>query len=730
MPHTQGLYDPQYESDACGVGLLVNIRGIKSHQLVEKGLQVLEHMVHRGAEGADPKTGDGAGIMVQIPHEFILLQGIAVPEKGRYGCGLVFLPHDEDTQQIIFDIIEREAIELGLTLIAVRDIPTNNEQLGPVARKAEPVIKQIFIADEKSNDSIEPRLYVLRRRIEKKVTESSLPDKETFYIVSLSSRVIVYKGMLSSLQLRYYFPDLMNPHFTTGMALVHSRFSTNTFPTWSLAQPFRMLGHNGEINTIQGNRMWMKARECVLHPQTLGGADVTPVIQPDMSDSASLDNVLEFFVMSGMSLPHALAMLVPESFNDKNPISSELKAFYEYHSIMMEAWDGPATLLFSDGRYAGGMLDRNGLRPARYLITNNDTMVIASEMGVLAFDPSEVKEKGRLRPGKMLMVDMEKGEIYHDAELKEKLASEFPYRDWLSRNRIILDKISSGRKVGNKVDDFARLLHTFFYHREEVEKIITPMVVDAKEPVNSMGNDTPLAVMSNEPQLLFNYFRQHFAQVTNPPIDPLREELVMSLDSYIGAIDMNLLEPNPEICKMVLLKRPIITNQELDILCNLRYKGFNTRKLSMTFPVKEGAEGITKALERLCKEAEAAVDEGCNYIVLSDRGVNADNAPIPSLLATSAVHHHLIDCKKRLQTALVVETADAREVMHFALLSGYGASAINPYLAFAVINDLVERQEIQLDYNTAVKNYIKAIDKGLLKVMSKMGISTLTSYKG
>ena len=674
MPYAQGLYDPRHESDACGVGLLVNIRGVKSHQLVEKGLQVLEHMVHRGAEGADPKTGDGAGIMVQIPHEFILLQGIAVPEKGRYGCGLVFLPHDDDTQQIIFDIIEREAIELGLTLIAVRDVPTNNEQLGPVARKAEPTIKQIFIADEKSNDSIEPRLYVLRKRIEKKVSELTLPDKDAFYIVSLSSRVIVYKGMLSSLQLRYYFPDLMNPHFTTGMALVHSRFSTNTFPTWSLAQPFRMLGHNGEINTIQGNRMWMKARECVLHPQTLGGADVTPVIQPDMSDSASLDNVLEFFVMSGMSLPHALAMLVPESFNDKNPISSELKAFYEYHSIMMEAWDGPATLLFSDGRYAGGMLDRNGLRPARYLITNNDTMVIASEMGVLAFDPSEVKEKGRLRPGKMLMVDMEKGEIYHDAELKEKLASEFPYRDWLSRNRIILDKISSGRKVENKVNDFARLLHTFFYHREEVEKIITPMVVDVKEPVNSMGNDTPLAVMSNEPQLLFNYFRQHFAQVTNPPIDPLREELVMSLDSYIGAIDMNLLEPNPEICKMVLLKRPIITNQELDILCNLRYKGFNTRKLSMTFPVKEGAEGITKALERLCKEAEAAVDEGCNYIVLSDRGVNADNAPIPSLLATSAVHHHLIDCKKRLQTALVVETADAREVMHFALLSGYGAS--------------------------------------------------------
>ncbi|MCM1094135.1 MAG: glutamate synthase large subunit [Lachnospiraceae bacterium] len=730
MPKAQGLYDPMHEHDACGVGLLVNIRGIKSHQLVEKGLQVLEHMVHRGAEGADPKTGDGAGIMVQIPHEFILLQGIAVPEKGRYGTGLVFLPEDEENQQLILDIIEREAIEMGLSLIAVRDVPTNNESLGVVAREAEPEIKQIFIADERTTDDLDPKLYILRRRIEKKIAASAIPEKDSFYIVSLSSRILVYKGMLSSLQLRYYYPDLMNPHFTTGMVLVHSRFSTNTFPTWSLAQPFRMLGHNGEINTIQGNRMWMKARECVLHPEALGGADVTPIVQPGMSDSASLDNVLEFFVMGGMSLPHALAMLVPESYNDKNPISPELKAFYEFHSILMEAWDGPATLLFSDGRYAGGMLDRNGLRPARWLITNNDTMVVASEMGVLAFDPSEVKEKGRLRPGKMLMVDMEKGEIYHDAELKEKLASEFPYRDWLSKNRIILDKITTGRKVDEKVDDFARQLHAFNYHREEVEKIITPMVTDGKEPVNSMGCDTPLAVLSKEPQLLYNYFRQHFAQVTNPPIDPLREELVMSLDSYIGAIDMNLMEPNPELCKMVLLKRPIITNQELDLLCNLRYKGFNTRKLAMTFTVADGAKGLEEGVERLCLEAEKAVDEGCNYIVLSDRGVDKDNAPIPALLATSAVHHHLIDRKKRLQTALIIETGDAREVMHFALLSGYGASAINPYLAFAVINDLVEKKEIQLDFHTAQKNYIKAVDKGLLKVMSKMGISTITSYKG
>ena len=730
LPRQQGLYNPNNEKDACGVGLLANINGIKSHQLVEKGLQVLENMVHRGAEGADSKTGDGAGIMVQIPHEFILLQGIAVPEKGRYGSGLMFLPKNDDSQQLILDILERETLELGLSMLPVRDVPTNNELLGRVAKAAEPAIKQIFIADERTNEDIEPKLYVLRRRVEKKVAESAVVGKEDFYIVSLSSRVIIYKGMLSSLQLRYYFPDLMNPHFTTGMALVHSRFSTNTFPTWSLAQPFRMLGHNGEINTIQGNRMWMHARECVLNPKSLGGADVSPIIQPNMSDSASLDNVLEYFVMAGMSLPHALAMLVPESFNDKNPISPELKAFYEYHSILMEAWDGPATLLFSDGRYAGGMLDRNGLRPARYLITTNNTIVVASEMGVLPFEASEVKEKGRLRPGKMLMVDMEKGEIYDDALLKENLANEFPYRDWLAKNRIKLDQINSGKKVNNDVADYMRLLTTFNYHKEEIEKIITPMVTDAKEPVHSMGNDTPLAVMSDFPQTLFNYFRQHFAQVTNPPIDPLREELVMSLDSYIGAIKMNLLEPTPDLCKMVELNRPILTNSELDILCNLRYKGFNTRKVKMTFAVKDGAEGLRKGIESLCLEAEKAVDEGCNYIVLSDRDVDAEHAPIPSLLATSAVHHHLIEHKKRVQTALIIETADAREVMHFALLSGYGASAINPYLAFAIIDDLVKQKEIQLDFNTAMKNYIKAIDKGLLKIMSKMGIATITSYKG
>lgn len=725
-----GLYSADNEHDACGVGLLVNIKGGKSHQLVEKGLQVLEHMVHRGAEGADSNTGDGAGIMVQIPHEFILLQGIPVPEKGRYGTGLLFLPKTGESSAELIDIVERCSMQAGFKMLPVRKVPVNNTILGEVAKSVEPEIVQIFLADENEGDDTELRLYLLRREIEKKIADSDIAGKKDFYILSLSSRNIVYKGMLSSLQLRYYFMDLTNPYFTSAMALVHSRFSTNTFPAWNLAQPFRLLGHNGEINTIRGNRLWMKARECVLHPENFKGKDVTPTIQEGMSDSASLDNVLEFFVMAGMSLPHALAMLLPESFNDKNPISHDLKAFYEYHSILMEAWDGPAALLFSDGRYAGGMLDRNGLRPARYIITHNDMLVMASETGVLQFDASEVKEKGRLRPGKILMVDMEQGEVYHDRDIKSQLASQFPYAEWLSKNRIILDKISSGRKVKDEVDKLGVMLKAFGYHREEIEKVIMPMAVDGKEPVNSMGNDVPLAVLSRLPRSLFSYFRQHFAQVTNPPIDPLREQLVMSLDSYIGAIKMNLLEPSPDLCKMVELKRPILTNRELDILCNLRYKGFNTRKISVTFDIDKGAEGLKEALDRICRESEDAVDSGCNYIVLSDRDVSEQRAAIPAILATSAVHHHLINCRKRVQTALVVETAEAREVMHFALLSGYGASAVNPYLAFAVIKELVDDGEIQLDYETASAHYIKAVDNGLLKIISKMGISTLTSYKG
>lgn len=537
--------------------------------------------------------------------------------------------------------------------------------------------------------------------------------------------------MLSSLQLRNYYPDLTNNYFTSGLALVHSRFSTNTFPTWGLAQPFRLLAHNGEINTIRGNRGWMEARESVLSSPTLGDIkEIRPIIQPGMSDSASLDNVLEFLVMSGLSLPHAMAMLVPESFNEKNPISEDLKSFYEYHSILMEPWDGPAALLFSDGRFAGGMLDRNGLRPARYLITKNDMMVVASEVGVMDFEPGDIKEKGRLQPGKILLVDTEKGEIFYDGELKKQLAEAKPYRIWLSTNRIELDELKSGRKMPHHVENYDRMLRTFGYSKEDTEKLIIPMASTGAEPIHSMGNDTPLAVLSDKPQLLYNYFRQQFAQVTNPPIDPLREELVMSLTEYIGAVGMNILTPSESHCKMVRLNHPILSNTQLDILCNIRYKGFKTVKLPMLFEVAKGKAGLQEALTELCKQAEASVTEGVNYIVLTDRNVDATHAVIPSLLAVSAVHHHLISVGKRVQTALVVESGEIREVMHAALLLGFGASALNPYMAFAILDKLVKNKDIQLDYATAEKNYIKSICKGLFKIMSKMGISTIRSYRG
>lgn len=720
----EGLYRAENEHDACGVGMIVNIHGGKSHELVDSALKVLENMKHRGAEGADNKTGDGAGIMLQIPHEFILLQGIPVPEKGYYGTGLVFLPKDVAEQEQILSIFIEEIEREGLSLMHLRTVPTNSGILGEEALATEPAIKQVFITGA-TPETLERKLYIVRKKVERRI------DNKNFYICSLSSKNIVYKGMLSSTQLREYYPDLTQPYFTSGLAIVHSRFSTNTFPTWGLAQPFRLLAHNGEINTIRGNRAWMEARESVLSTQTLGNIkDIRPIIQPNMSDSASLDNVLEFLVMSGLSLPHAMAMLVPESFNDKNPISEDLKAFYEYHSILMEPWDGPAALLFSDGRFAGGMLDRNGLRPARYLITKNNTMVVASEAGVIGFEASEIKEKGRLQPGKILLIDTQEGNIYYDGELKDRLATAHPYRQWLSANRIELDMLKSGRKVENTVEQFDKHLRIFGYTREDVERTITPMATNGSEPIASMGNDTPLAVLSDRPQSLFNYFRQQFAQVTNPAIDPIREELVMSLTEYVGAVGMNILSPNESHCKMVRLPQPILTNRQLDILCNIRYKGFNTIKLPMVFEASKGAEGLKEALGNLCHMAEQSVNDGINYIILSDRGVDETHAAIPSLLAVSAVHHYLISVQKRMETALVVESGETREVMHAALLIGYGASAINPYMAFAVLDDLVKRGEVQMNYETAEKNYIKAICKGLYKVLSKMGISTLRSYRG
>ena len=731
QPKQLGLYEASHEHDACGVGMLVNIQGGKSHELVESALKVLENMRHRGAEGADNKTGDGAGIMLQIPHEFILLQGIPVPEKGKYGTGLLFLPKDEKDQATILSVIIEEIEKEGLTLMHLRNVPTCPEILGEAALANEPDIKQIFITGFTESETADRKLYIIRKRIENRIRKSDIPTREDFYIVSLSTKNIVYKGMLSSLQLRNYFPDLTNSYFTSGLALVHSRFSTNTFPTWGLAQPFRLLAHNGEINTIRGNRGWMEARESVLSSPALGDIrEIRPIVQQGMSDSASLDNVLEFLIMSGLSLPHAMAMLVPESFNEKNPISEDLKAFYEYHSILMEPWDGPAALLFSDGRYAGGMLDRNGLRPARYLITQGGMMVVASEVGVMDFEPGDIKEKGRLQPGKILLIDTEKGEIYYDGELKKQLAEAKPYRTWLAGNRIELDELKSGRKVSHSVENYDSMLRIFGYSKEDVERLIVPMCTTGAEPINSMGNDTPLAVLSDKPQLLYNYFRQQFAQVTNPPIDPIREELVMSLTEYIGAVGMNILTPSENHCKMVRLNHPILNNAQLDILCNIRYKGFKTVKLPLLFEVAKGCRGLQEALATLCKQAEESVNEGVNYIVLSDRDVDAAHAAIPSLLAVSAVHHHLISVGKRVQTALIVESGEIREVMHAALLLGFGASALNPYMAFAVIDKLVNEKEIQLDYATAEKKYIKSVCKGLFKIMSKMGISTIRSYRG
>ena len=700
--------------------MVVNIHGNKSHELVDNALKVLENMRHRGAEVGN--DGDGAGIMLQIPHEFILLQGIPVPEKGKYGTGLVFLPSDEKVQAEILSIMIEEIEREGLQLMHLRTVPVKPECLGEAARSTLPDIKQVFVTGV-SDDKVEafPRtLYIIRKKIERRVAHKD------FYICSLSNTNIVYKGMLSSVQVRQFYTDLTNPYLTSGLALVHSRFSTNTFPTWALAQPFRLLAHNGEINTIRGNRGWMRARESVLGSEALGDIrQLSPIVQPGMSDSASLDNVLEFLMMSGLSLPHAMSVLVPESFNDKNPISEDLKAFYEYHSILMEPWDGPAALLFSDGRFAGGMLDRNGLRPARYTITKNDMMVVASEVGVMDFDPKEIAEKGRLQPGKILLIDTQEGRIYYDGEIKRQLAGEHPYRQWLSTNRIQLEKLKSGRHVDNSVPRLMQKQLLFGYGEEDVSATIIPMAVNGQEPTASMGNDTPLAVLSERPQTFFNYFRQQFAQVTNPAIDSIREELVMSLTEYIGRVGTGILNPDETNCKMVRLPHPILNNTQLDILCNIRYKGFNTIKLPMLF-----TDDLKTALDQLCRKAEQSVDEGYNYIILTDRDADEGHVPIPSLLAVSAVHHYLISVGKRVQTALIVESGEIRETMHAALLLGYGASALCPYLTFAILDDLVKRGKIQEDYSTAEANYIKAVKKGLFKIMAKMGISTIRSYRG
>jgi glutamate synthase (NADPH/NADH) large chain len=735
LPEIQGLYDSQNEHDSCGIGFVTQIKGIKSHSIIEKGLEVLINMSHRGAEGSDNESGDGAGILIQIPHSFVVSKGINVPGEGKYGTGIVFLPKNvrcrQNCEKILLDAIAAEELDV----IDFHDVQVDSSVLGEISASTEPFIRQIYITGNYEQEELERKLYLARKQAELKIRESAIANRHSFYIPSLSSKVLIYKGMFTPEQIARYYVDLKDEKMESAIALVHSRFSTNTFPTWDLAQPFRILAHNGEINTIKANRMWLGAREPVMQTELFGDdlKKLFPIIEPGKSDSASLDNALEFLVMSGKTLPHALSMLIPESWNDKNPIPDSLKAFYEYHSTIMEPWDGPASIVLSDGRYIGGTLDRNGLRPSRYVITKDDVIVMGSEVGVQVFPPEKIRQKGRLRPGKILLVDTKFGIIVPDDELKKQLTDRNPYTNWLKGNRIELKDIEVKKRVPTTLNNkFNTYLKVFGYSKEDVEFLIKPMACDGQEPVNSMGNDIPLAVMSDKPQRIFNYFRQLFAQVTNPPIDPIREGLVMSLTIYSGSVSRNLLKESPSQCKLIKFRSPVITNTDLGKIKNLDQSEFSHQVIPILFPAdaKEKGKALELALEDICKKAEEAVNKGNNFIILSDRGINKKLAPIPSLLAVSAVHHHLINVKKRVQAGLIVETADAREVNHFALLFGYGASVVNPYAALAVIENLANNKEIDMDYVKARENYIKAINKGLLKILSKMGISTLRSYFG
>ena len=737
-----GLYDPRFEHDACGVGFVCDIKGRKSHLIVENGLEILRRLSHRGATGADPKTGDGAGLLIQMPHEFFkqvcLSEKITLPPLGEYGSGLIFLPRREKDNLLAKKIFSQQINKENLALLGWRKVPVDSVDIGKTARETQPEITQVFIGKGKAKGledilAWERKLYLVRKRIEIAAASCGLKEK-SFYVTNLSSRTFIYKGLLMPEQLDKFFPDLKDPLIASCLCLVHSRYSTNTFPTWDLAQPFRYLAHNGEINTLRGNINWMSARQGLLKSPFFGKAikELLPVIVPGGSDSAALDNVFELLVLSGRSLAQAMLMLIPAAWQQDKEMAEEVRNFYKYHACLMEPWDGPAAVAFTDGENIGAVLDRNGLRPARYLVTKNDLVIMASEVGVIDIKDQDIVVSGRLEPGKIFFIDTKAGRIIQDKEVKHNISSKKPYGNWLSQNQVDLESLLKEQKNQKEkippVKEIAAQLKAFGYTREDMKIILSPMAETAQEPVGSMGNDSPLAVFSLKPQLLYNYFKQLFAQVTNPAIDPIREELVMSLKTYLGP-EGNLLDETNQHCHRLAVKTPVLSNQELQVLKKIRSQGFKTKLIPALFEVDDKKD-FKKSINLICKEAEEAIKKGYTFILLSDRGTNKKFAAIPALLAVGAVHHHLIRKQLRTQISILVESAEPREVHHFALLFGYGADCINPYLAFDALRYLITEKEINLSQTDAEHNYVKAIVKGILKILSKMGISTLQSYRG
>ena len=737
----QGLYDPAFEHDACGVGFIADLNGNKTHEIVSKGLEILVNLEHRGASGAEKNTGDGAGILVQMPHAFFLKTtpsiGIALPAPGKYGVGMVYLPKDPKSRKKIQGVFERCVDECGQSVIGWREVPTDNSSLGPTAISAEPSIWQAFVRcspELKDPEAFERKLFVIRKYAERTVLESGIDAADEFYVCSLSYKTILYKGMLTPPQVAAYFPDLADKAFESAIALMHSRFSTNTMPSWPLAHPFRTLAHNGEINTLRGNRNWMKAREAALASDLFSADDlrkIIPVVDESGSDSAALDNVVELLVMAGRSIPHVMMMLIPEAWEKDPEMSAEKKAFYEYHGALIEPWDGPASVAFTDGHLIGATLDRNGLRPSRFFLTKDNILVMASEAGVLEFPPEDIVLKGRLQPGRMFIASLDEHRIIPDEEIKHRICTARPYGEWLG-NKIVVSELPAPREIRQPAtDSILDRQKAFGYSLEDLRMLMEPMVRAGEEAIGSMGTDTPLAALSDKSHVLFDYFKQLFAQVTNPPIDPIREETVMSLVSYVGG-EGNLLTETPSHARIIELERPILTNDELERLRWVDKNGFTAKTISIVFKAVEGENRLERALDRIRRQAADAIDEGYEVIILSDKPVDSGHAAIPSLLAVSAVHHHLIRLGLRGQAGLIIETGEAREVHHFACLLGYGASAVNPYLAFQTIEDMRRRNLISEDLSQekAEYNYVKAVDKGLLKIMSKMGISTIPSYIG